>query len=150
MIQVRITVAYAASEGQVIETFEMPAGCRIRDLLALAAVRARFPSLITGSPSVGIFGRVAEADTLHAAFVVDAESFHGRRQGLTTEDTEGTERGVFIFEGESSFRDRRDPGPGGFACCESNRRWKGKGFPHPRLLFVARSVVLRHKSLSKL
>ena len=63
MIQVRITVAYAASEGQVIETFEMPAGCRIRDLLALAAVRARFPSLIAGSQSVGIFGCVAEPDT---------------------------------------------------------------------------------------
>ena len=63
MIQARITVAFATSDGQVIETFEMPAGCQIRDLLALAAVRARFPSLITGSQSVGIFGRVAEADT---------------------------------------------------------------------------------------
>ena len=50
-----------------------------------------------------IFDGVAEADTLHAAFVVDAEGFHGRRQALTTEDTEGTKKGVFILLAEFVF-----------------------------------------------
>ena len=46
-----------------------------------------------------IFDGVAEADTLHAAFVVDAEGFHGRRQGLTTEDTENAEIENEFFHG---------------------------------------------------
>jgi hypothetical protein len=44
---------------------------------------------------------------LNVAFIVDAESFHGRRQGLTTEDTEGTERRMITLLAEFVFGSRR-------------------------------------------
>jgi hypothetical protein len=43
-----------------------------------------------------VFHGVAEAYALDAAFVVDAEGFHGRRKELTTENTEDTKREDFI------------------------------------------------------
>jgi hypothetical protein len=46
-----------------------------------------------------VFDGVAEADALDAAFVVDAEGFHG----LTTERTEDTERGEEVFVLEMDF-----------------------------------------------
>lgn len=64
MNPIRITVACATSEEQVLESIDLPVGARIRDLLALAEFRERFPSVSAGGTQpVGIFGRLATPDT---------------------------------------------------------------------------------------
>lgn len=65
MTPFRIAVVFASpEEGQVIESFEVPAGARVSDLLALDSVRQRFALPDGGLPPVGIFGRITDADEI--------------------------------------------------------------------------------------
>lgn len=60
---IRIEVAYARPEQQVIVALELPAGVGAGQAIARSGILDRFPEIDLGRQRIGIFGRLVELDT---------------------------------------------------------------------------------------
>lgn len=56
----RVEVAYAQPETQVVIPIEVPTGTTLAQAIALSGIAARFPGLDTDAAAVGIFGALVK------------------------------------------------------------------------------------------
>lgn len=59
---IRVEVAYARPERQVLLEFEVPEGCRVKEAIEQSGILRHFPEIDLASASVGIFSRKATLD----------------------------------------------------------------------------------------
>ena len=59
----RVEIAYALSESQVLIALEMEEGATIRQAIERSGILVRFPGIDLARQSVGIFGKTARLDT---------------------------------------------------------------------------------------
>ena len=63
MSTIRITLAFANTDEQQLEDFEIRAGLTLGEVLQLADLRSRFPDVDFPNCPAGLFGRRAHPDT---------------------------------------------------------------------------------------
>lgn len=61
--RIKVEVAYARPEAQVIIETEAEAGATVRKVIEVSGILTRFPELDLESFRVGIFGRLTDLDT---------------------------------------------------------------------------------------
>ena len=60
----RVEVAYAAREKQVLIALEVPPGTTVREAIARSGITARIREIVIAPERVGIFGKLVELDAL--------------------------------------------------------------------------------------
>ena len=58
---IRVEVAYATPERQLVLPLDVPRGCTVGEAIERSAIREEFPGLAVNFDAVGIFGRKAPA-----------------------------------------------------------------------------------------
>jgi len=56
-VNIRVEVAYATPEKQVLLAVEVPAGCTVGEAIDLSGIRGEFPEMELNPRSIGIFSR---------------------------------------------------------------------------------------------
>ena len=59
---IRIEVAYAIPERQVLLAVDVPVGCTVAEAIELSAIRQEIPELVVDPDAVGIFSKKAALD----------------------------------------------------------------------------------------
>ena len=59
---IRIEVAYATPERQVLMELDVPAGCTVAEAIELSGIRQEFPGMVVDPDAVGIFSRKVAFD----------------------------------------------------------------------------------------
>jgi putative ubiquitin-RnfH superfamily antitoxin RatB of RatAB toxin-antitoxin module len=59
-VTIRVEVAYARPDEQVILTVEAPQGATVEDVILQSRIRERFPEIDLGIVKVGIFGKLGK------------------------------------------------------------------------------------------
>lgn len=62
--RIRVEVAYALPDEQLLLSVDLPAGATVADALEASGIRERFPGLDLESAKVGIFGKLTRGDTV--------------------------------------------------------------------------------------
>jgi putative ubiquitin-RnfH superfamily antitoxin RatB of RatAB toxin-antitoxin module len=62
--RIRVEVAYALPEQQLLLPVDLPEGSTVEDALAASGIQERFPELDLVNAKVGIFGKLTRRDTL--------------------------------------------------------------------------------------
>lgn len=61
---VRVEVAYATPDKQLLLKIEVPAGCTVAEAIERSGIREEFPEMVLDLDAVGLFGRKVPADTV--------------------------------------------------------------------------------------
>ena len=59
---IRIEVAYAIPERQVLLAVDVPAGCTVAEAIELSGIRQEFPEMLVDPDAVGIFSKKVALD----------------------------------------------------------------------------------------
>lgn len=61
-VTIRIEVAHATPQRQVVLALDVPQGCTVAEAIERSSIREEFPGLVVDPNAVGIFGRKAAFD----------------------------------------------------------------------------------------